>query len=189
MPLGAPEKSDSLEILGEGLGEHSETLKLDEGEKKCQGLKTETEAVGDLYFEGMKVYFTSPLLDWSDLQIQVPFPEGLPSTMQLYVMWGIRLFLGKMRGIAVISTAKIKQGPKETLRPHILSTSPLPPHYLNYLFSNYLVYKSSCITKMRECEYKIAPPWDVLLRKHLFLLSLRAAPLPGAEAAALFMTI
>lgn len=57
-----PEKSDSLEILGEGLGELSETFKLDGGEKKCQGLKTETEAVGDLYFERMKVYLTSPLL-------------------------------------------------------------------------------------------------------------------------------
>lgn len=38
---------------------------------------------------------------------------------------GNQTALGKMRGIAVISTAKIKQGPKETFRPHILSASSL----------------------------------------------------------------
>lgn len=33
------------------------------------------------------------------------------------------------------------------------------------------------------------PPWSVVLNKPLFLLSLRTAPLPGAEVAALFLTI
>lgn len=61
------EKWDSLEILGGELRELNKTLKLDEGEKKRQGLKTERETVGGLYFEGMKAHLTSPLLNWSDV--------------------------------------------------------------------------------------------------------------------------
>lgn len=51
----AASESDSLGILGEGLGELNETLKIDEGGRKCGGLNTEAEAGRGQYFEGMKV--------------------------------------------------------------------------------------------------------------------------------------
>lgn len=54
---------------------------------------------------------------------------------------------------------------------------------------NYLVSESSCITKISRWGCMMPPFSSVVLNKHLFLLSLKAAPLPGAEVAALFLTI
>lgn len=64
----------------------------------------------------------------------------------------------------------------------------LPTTYVR-LFSNYLVSISSCTTKIRGWGCMMPPPWSVVPSKHLFLLSLRAAPLPDAEVAALFLKV
>lgn len=45
------------------------------------------------------------------------FTEGFPSTMQLDTMWAIRLFLGKMREITVISTEKTPKWTNQKIQP------------------------------------------------------------------------